>query len=511
MSLAIQSSLSLKNGSIGSNKSEKDQSTSFSDFIESAAIAKKNHKTATKSVQHKEKESKKNEVIEDDSQSSRQLKYQDNKRNLEKAESSSMKSVSSEKKLSRDVDKNHSFNAEDKSSINNIKQGNIDSDIEGQQQTLAEVFSVDLESIGKMDSKNELNLKNNDLKESDSLLNGFDFDISKEDQDVALEVLEEKSLKSTQSFLSSDSLTETLEAQDLVLKQKTNKIVDSESLRAKVDEVSGNQTMSPENFDVNNMVTTVKRPLLTQDTAKVNSPSKLQGLASQDANETDSILAAPSAKEDPQLGSETADKELKFQEPLYVDGHQHSNPQDSQAFDNSLQEAMILPNEANEKNIDAIVQNAKTVLEDGGGSMEIHLQPEGLGKVQLKVAVVDGKASVEILAENAQAKRSLEEGLLDIRQALEGKQLYVDTLKVEMSQDYQKDFSQHNQQMHDQQNRDFAEQFLGQFREEREQRTNGLFDGFRSYQKSGGDMEISLSQNNRYEQHGKGRNINWVA
>ena len=40
-----------------------------------------------------------------------------------------------------------------------------------------------------------------------------------------------------------------------------------------------------------------------------------------------------------------------------------------------------------------------------------------------------------MFADNLNAKRALEEGILDVKQALEGQKLLVDTLKVEMAQD----------------------------------------------------------------------------
>jgi flagellar hook-length control protein FliK len=162
------------------------------------------------------------------------------------------------------------------------------------------------------------------------------------------------------------------------------------------------------------------------------------------------------------------------------------------------------------ENLNSIVKQARAFVNDGGGSMEIHLQPEGLGKVQLKVAVNNGQVNVEMLADNMAAKKALEEGLFDIKSALEGQKLVVDTLKVEMSQDYQKDFTDLSDHMKEQANRDFAEQFLGQFRQEREERLTGMFDSFRNFQPDPGKPELTLRRN-PYTESGKGRSINLVA
>ncbi len=162
------------------------------------------------------------------------------------------------------------------------------------------------------------------------------------------------------------------------------------------------------------------------------------------------------------------------------------------------------------ENMQSVIKQARAFVDDGGGSMEIHLQPEGLGKVHLKVAVQDGQVNVEMLADNMAAKKALEEGLIDIKNALEGQKLLVETLKVEMSPDYQKDFSDLANHMQEQANRDFAEQFLGQFRQEREEKFGGLVNSFRNFQPGPTEPELTLSRN-PYTESGKGRSINLVA
>ncbi len=162
------------------------------------------------------------------------------------------------------------------------------------------------------------------------------------------------------------------------------------------------------------------------------------------------------------------------------------------------------------ENMQSIIKQARAVVDDGGGSMEVHLQPEGLGKVHLKVAVNDGQVNVEMMTDNQLAKKALEEGILDIKQALEGQKLLVETVKVEMSPDYQKDFSDLQDHMQEQANRDFAEQFLGQFQREREERLGGMFDAFRNFRPGADEPDLNMGRN-PYTENGKGRSINLVA
>ena len=117
------------------------------------------------------------------------------------------------------------------------------------------------------------------------------------------------------------------------------------------------------------------------------------------------------------------------------------------------------------ENMQSIIKQARAFVNDGGGAMHIELSPEGMGNVQLKVAVQDGQVNVEMLADNQKARKALEEGLTEIKGALEGHKLQVETLKVSMAQDVQSDFSDMRDHAQDQANRDFAEQFLGQLKD----------------------------------------------
>lgn len=123
------------------------------------------------------------------------------------------------------------------------------------------------------------------------------------------------------------------------------------------------------------------------------------------------------------------------------------------------------PESMKQENISNIVQQARSVIKDGGGEMQIQLMPEGLGKVDLKVDVQNGNVNVEIMAENKATKSLFENSMNDIKGALENQNLRVETVKVDVSGDLEKHFSEGQLDM---MNRDFAQGFLGQFREERQ-------------------------------------------
>jgi flagellar hook-length control protein FliK len=127
-----------------------------------------------------------------------------------------------------------------------------------------------------------------------------------------------------------------------------------------------------------------------------------------------------------------------------------------------------------QSNVDNIVTQARTILKNGGGEMQVVLNPDGLGTVDLKVAVDKGHVNVEIMTQDRHVKKMFDDSLLDIRSALEGHHFKVDTLKVGVSDnfDMQQNLTQNQSNMMQQ---EFARDFLGQFRDERQgMRTNTL-------------------------------------
>lgn len=242
----------------------------------------------------------------------------------------------------------------------------------------------------------------------------------------------------------------------------------------------------------------------------VNMEQSINNLSEGSGNGLAGLSVEGKQSQSSNLGEDTKDLDSMFSQALEQQDTTVQTGEESQFVEEMNQ---MNSQERTEKieNMQSIIKQARAFVDDGGGSMDIHLQPEGLGKVHLKVAVQDGQVNVEMHADNMAAKKALEEGLLDVKTALEGQKLLVETLKVEMSPDYQKDFSDLNNHMQEQANRDFAEQFLGQFKQEREERMGGMFDSFRNFQRGPKEPELVLNQRNPYTEKGKGRTLNLVA
>jgi hypothetical protein len=133
-------------------------------------------------------------------------------------------------------------------------------------------------------------------------------------------------------------------------------------------------------------------------------------------------------------------------------------------------------------NLRELMRQAQVVLRKGGGEMQMELRPEGMGQVKLKVSVDDGQVNVSMLTESDAAKRLLEKGLSELKANLAAHQLRVDTMKVEVGTEIQKHMDQ-NQEFSREQARQFASDFMGQFRDERQAFRQGMMgaSGIRSY------------------------------
>lgn len=133
-------------------------------------------------------------------------------------------------------------------------------------------------------------------------------------------------------------------------------------------------------------------------------------------------------------------------------------------------------------NVRNLIQNAQVLVRRGGGEMKVEMHPEGLGQVDLKVAVKEGKVDVQILAETSDTKRLLEKSIHELKASLAQQRLDVADVKVDVTKNMDRDMNDNSSDL----NREQARQFLGQFRDERDQLRQGLFElpSMRQYKQS---------------------------
>ncbi|MGE0761659.1 MAG: flagellar hook-length control protein FliK [Bdellovibrionales bacterium] len=123
-------------------------------------------------------------------------------------------------------------------------------------------------------------------------------------------------------------------------------------------------------------------------------------------------------------------------------------------------------------NIRQVVSQAQLLARKGGGEMKIALAPEGLGKLSMKVAVENGQVNIEMIADSNEAKRLIEKGLGDLKATLMSHNLKVDQIRVDTPADVSRQLTQ----QHDDAQKQFAQQFMEQFRQENNEWRRGFFD-----------------------------------
>ncbi len=99
-------------------------------------------------------------------------------------------------------------------------------------------------------------------------------------------------------------------------------------------------------------------------------------------------------------------------------------PADRQVPMPSPQQAFV------QQNHERIVSSVRTQLLPNGGSMQIRLQPENLGAMQISVRMVDGVMSASFQTSNDEATRLLSHSLSQLKASLETQGIQVDRIHV---------------------------------------------------------------------------------
>ena len=124
-------------------------------------------------------------------------------------------------------------------------------------------------------------------------------------------------------------------------------------------------------------------------------------------------------------------------------------------------------------NMRNLVQGAQVLLRRGGGEMKVQMNPEGLGHVDLKVNVNDGKVDIQIMADTADTKHLLEKGMHELKASLTSQRLDVGDVRVDVSKNLDRDVGSNNGQNFD---REGARQFMNQFRDDQQAMRQGFFE-----------------------------------
>lgn len=124
------------------------------------------------------------------------------------------------------------------------------------------------------------------------------------------------------------------------------------------------------------------------------------------------------------------------------------------------------------QNVKTISEQADLMVQKGGGEIKVRLQPEGLGEILLKVRTKGANVHLEMVAENSEAKRLIENGLSDLKANLAHHKLSVENVKVEVASQIQTQLE--NQQK--EQERQFSQQFMQDFSRKNQEWRQAFYD-----------------------------------
>lgn len=159
--------------------------------------------------------------------------------------------------------------------------------------------------------------------------------------------------------------------------------------------------------------------------------------------------------------------------------------------------------------VESLVKNVQLLHKKGGGEMKVHLNGDGMGDLQLKVAVNEGKVDIQMLTANKETKKILEQDLGALKLELGEKKIDLNEIKVDVAKDMK---NQLDQQLADQR-REETRQFWQQFKEENDmKKAMSVNMGLSSYQaKDPNRLEDRSGSANNYRSSNLSSRLNVVA
>ncbi|QNU68390.1 flagellar hook-length control protein FliK [Ruminiclostridium herbifermentans] len=94
--------------------------------------------------------------------------------------------------------------------------------------------------------------------------------------------------------------------------------------------------------------------------------------------------------------------------------------------------------------INQVVEQAKVIIGQDKSEMIIHLKPDHLGKLELKVVTEQGIVAAKFIAESHQVKEIIETNMQLLKDSLEKQGLAIDNVSVQVGQEKQSNYNQQN-------------------------------------------------------------------
>lgn len=90
--------------------------------------------------------------------------------------------------------------------------------------------------------------------------------------------------------------------------------------------------------------------------------------------------------------------------------------------------------------INQVVERTKVIIGNDKTEMVIHLKPDHLGKLELKVVTEQGIVAAKFIAENQQVKEIIESNMQLLKDSLQKQGIYIDSVSVQVGQDKKNEY-----------------------------------------------------------------------
>lgn len=87
--------------------------------------------------------------------------------------------------------------------------------------------------------------------------------------------------------------------------------------------------------------------------------------------------------------------------------------------------------EHREENINQLMKQTQFLAAKGGGEMTVKMSPDGMGPIQLKVLMQDGKVSIEMQTQDKSVKKLIEDSLTELKSGLASQRIHIDHVKID--------------------------------------------------------------------------------
>ncbi len=154
---------------------------------------------------------------------------------------------------------------------------------------------------------------------------------------------------------------------------------------------------------------------LNSEAKQKSSDSESQKDGSQDSSLKD--IQADSLKPDANLHTGQAHSDFKAH---------LSSPIDKAGSPTAMSQLL----DKREENVQEVMKQAKFLAVKGGGEMTVKMSPDGMGEIQLKVLMQDGKLTIDMQTQDKSVKKLIEDNLSELKSGLAAQQVHVDHVKI---------------------------------------------------------------------------------